>query len=51
MPNLVEIGVGGSGKYIFATSLLSPFGMPFTQGCFVPGLVEICPMVLEETNM
>ena len=46
-------------RYIFAISLLSPIGkglgpsfeqtwIPFTQGCFVPSLVEIDPMVLEK---
>ena len=26
----------------------SPFWVPFTQGCFMPGLVEIDPMVLDK---
>ena len=44
---------------VFAISLLSPLrrgwgtvfeqsGIPFTEGCFVPSLVEIGPVVLEK---
>ena len=47
----------GSGGKSFAISLLSPLGkrsypsfkqilVPFTQGCFVPSLAKIGPMVL-----
>ena len=47
------------GQCIFAISLLFPLGkgpgpsfdqtwIPFTQGCFVPSLVEISPVVLEK---
>ena len=46
-------------QFIFAISLLSPLWkglgpsfeqtlIPFTQGCFVPGLVEIGPVVLKK---
>ena len=46
-------------QYIFTLLLLSPRGkrrgpsfekiwIPFTQGCFVPSLVEIGPVVLEK---
>ena len=46
---------------IFAISLSSPLGkgldtsfehiwIPFTQGCFVPSLVKICPVILEKKS-
>ena len=49
-------------QYIFAIFLLSPLGkehgpsfeqtrFPFTQGCFVPSLVEIGPVVLNKKKI
>ena len=35
---------------VFSLSLLSPHGISFIQGCFVPCLVEFSPVILE-TNM
>ena len=62
MPKLIEIGPVVTeknfktyySKCVFAISLLSLPGkgcklnpLPFIQGCFVPSLVEIGPVVLE----
>ena len=38
-------------KKIFESMLFEQYWIPFTEGCVVPSLVEICPVILEKIKM